>query len=382
MALKKIAGPFEMKDLYGNYRQADIHFWCDELDGFLAYSSWHPNPSAVELENGLGILQLDGTFTPRRSRTYGTEFGPYYDLAKRRLAGYTSSGIPPEYYFERDVDWHSLEPPYGAPTVPFNFDSDGLHELDPFTRMFLPDRMIIMGKLIDPPFYVGPGTTKVFSLAYGETSSPVPEHTIQTSGVPGSGILEDWRISGSSTLKMIQSGTPDRTVFLVWTKGAECRAVEYDYVAKTTIGWVRRLGHQPDLSYGLAIGGQTAPRLVGYSVKHKFWLVTDTPAVSPTEYHMRISIFADEVEPVNLSNPVALSPTRTGEAVRYRVRATGADGDPCIGHRVNWSCSNMGTVGIPQSVTDDGGYAETMVSFPPRADGPWEGTTITAEVVY
>jgi hypothetical protein len=379
MALKKISGPFEMKDLYGNYREAGIHFWCDELDGFLASGSWHPNPSAVELEYGLGILQLDGTFTPRRSRPYGTDFTPYYDLAKRRLAAYT--GEPPDYNFARDVDWHSLEPPYAPENIPLNVASDGVHEVSPHIRMFLPDRMIFLGKTIEPPFYVGNGTTKIFSLAYGADSPPVAEHTIQTSVVPGSGVWEDWRPTANAATLM-QSSTPDRTVFLVWSKGTETRAVEYDYVAKTTLGWVRRLGFQAELSYELAIGGQTYPRLVGYSVKHKFWLVQDTPSISPTDFHLRISIFADEAAPMTLSNPVALSPTRTGEAVRYRVRLTGADGDPCIGHRVNWTCSNVGTVGIPQSVTDDGGYAETMVSFPPRADGAWEGTTITAEVVY
>lgn len=379
MALKLISGPFEMKDLYGDYREATVHLWCDELDGFLAQSSWHPNPSAVELEWGMGIMQTDGTFTPRRSLPYGTEGIPYYDLGRRKLAMYQGS---PAFNFARDVDWHTLQAPYIQETTPLNFAGDGVHEFDSFTRMFLPDRILIWGKLIDPPFYVGNGTTKIFSLAYGATAAPVAEHTIQTELVPGSGVYEDWRPLGSNITKMIQSGTPDRTVFLVWTKGNESRVVEYDYVQHKTIGWVRRLGIQPDLSYELAIGGQVYPRFAGYSVKHKFWLVTDTPSVSPSEFHYRVSIFADEAEPANLSNPVGLTPTRAGEAVRYRVRLTGADGDPCIGHRVNWTSSHLGTVNIPQSLTDDGGYAETLVAYPPLADGPWEGTTITAEVDY
>ena len=379
MALKLISGPFEMKDLYGNYRESTVHFWCDELDGFLAQSSWHPNPSAVTLEWGMGIMQMDGTFTPRRSLPYGTEGIPYYDLARRKLAMYQGS---PAFNFAREVDWQTLQAPYIQETTPLNFSGDGVHEFDPFTRMFLPDRILILGKLIDPPFYTGNGTTKVFSLAYGATTAPVAEHTIQTEVVPGSGVYEDWRPLGSSLTKMIQSGTPDRTVFLVWTKGNESRVVEYDYVQRKTIGWVRRLGTQSALSYELAIGGETYPRFAGFSVKHKIWMVIDTPSVSPTEFHYRVSILADEAQPVHLSNPIGLAPTRAGDAVRYQVRLTGADGDPCIGHRVNWSSVSLGTVNVTQSETDDGGYAETMVSFPPRFDGPWEGTTITAEVDY
>jgi len=379
MAMKLISGPFELKDLYGDYRDATVHFWCDELDGFLAYSTWRPNPASSDQVDGLGILQFDGTFTPRQSNPSGE---PYYDLGRRKLAMYQGS---PDYNFVRDVDWHTLQPPYIQETTPLNFSGDGVHEFDSFARMFLPDRILIIGKLIDPPFYVGTGTTKVFSLAYGATTAPVAEHTIHTEAVLGSGVFEDWRPGGGATVKVIQSGNPERSVYILWTKGLECRAVEYDYVQHKTVGWVRRLGNQPLLSYGLAIGGQTYPRLIGFCVKHKFWLVTDTPEAPPESswgFHRRVSIFADETVPVNLSNPVALSPTRAGEAVRYRVRLTGADGDPCIGHRVNWSSSSLGTVNVTQSLTNDDGYAETMVSYPPRFDGPWEGTTITAEVDF
>ena len=40
-----------------------------------------------------GILQMDGTFTPRRSLPYGSEGIPYYDLSRRRLAWYHSTFI-------------------------------------------------------------------------------------------------------------------------------------------------------------------------------------------------------------------------------------------------------------------------------------------------
>lgn len=373
MALRKIAGPFEHKDLYGNYRESFIDFWCEELDGFLAYSSWFPNPSGGASEWGRGILQLDGTFTPRRSLPYGTEDVPYYDLAQRRLAWLTGA---PDYQFERGGDWLSLQAPYIPETVPLAIASDGIHVVDPYTRMFLPDRMILLGYEIESGFYTGPYVTKVFSLAYGATTPPVVEHVIETTAEPGSGVLESWRPNNSFTCKLLQSGTPERSVLITRFHGGESKALEYDYVAKKVVGWVRRLGDQPTLG---SPAGFNPPHLIGYSVKHKVWAVEDHDPVSSRR---RVSIFADEALPVNLSNPVALSPTRAGEAVRYRVRLSGADHEPCIGHLVSWTCSAIGTVMIPQSLTDANGYAETLVSFPPKFEGPWEGTTISAEVIF
>ena len=382
MALRKVAGPFLHKDLLGISRDASIDFWCDELDGFLASSHWRRTPSSTdsEVEWGRGILQMDGTFTPRRSLDYGSDDLAYYHLKRRRVAFYRPN---PNYDFVFGADWFTLQPPYTpVGSEPLNLATDGVHIVDPFTRMFLPDRMIFLGYVAEGGFFTGTYTVKVFSLAYGAITAPVPEHTIQTTKEnPGSTVWEEWRPQFSTTCKFMQSSTPERSVLIVRNHGDESKAVEYDYIAKKTVGWVRRLGTNLGLGGTTGMGGETTPQLVGYSTKHKLWAVQDY-LNDGSFTHRRMTLFADEAVPFALSNPVALSPTARGEAVRYRVRLSGADNDPCIGHLVNWTCSAIGTVMIPQSTTDVNGYAETLVSFPPNADGPWEGTNISAEVIY
>lgn len=393
MALRKLAGPFEFKDTFGDYHPAYPILWVDELDGFLADGSWRREPAdSGSIVAGQGAVQMDGTLTPRASREGTTPAGASvydYDRVRRKLVfPNPSAGL-----IYLGIDWMTLRIPYSPETLPLAFTGDGVHTFRGYRRAYLPDRMLLIGQTIASPV-----VTKIFSLPYsGAGGTPVAEHTLQTETSPGSGIFDSWSTSNDNQVRFIQSATPEQTVFIVRNSGTEWKAVEYDFISKKTVGWVRKLGAQPDLQSASGIPGGLDPHILGFSVKHKVWAVGEDapypynppfPDEAPqgiwgsVSFRKRMWLFADEAVPATLSNPIALSPTRSGEAVRYRVRLAGADAEPCIGHRVNWTCSALGTVLIPQSVTDSDGYAETLVAYPPRADGPVEGTTITAEVVF
>lgn len=411
MALRKLAGPFEFKDLFGDYHEAGIGNWVDELDGFLSEGSWRTDTSnsTASSANGYGLLQLDGVFVPRvsvaASLTPSSSDGPNwpYDRATGMLAdyeaGYTGSPDPVGYYLNiyRGKDWFTLETPSAPVTVELTLAAVAGHTIDPFTFALLPDRVLFLGKVNSS----SPPITKIFSVAYTAApfAAPIEECTLQTALLPGSVTWEDW-YPGSSDTRFISSSTPERSVFIV-RKGttSNVRALEYDFLQNKVVGWVRRLGVQPEMAEypGSPVAGQVPAFLAGLSIRNKVWAVTETAsypyAVAPLDeapqgpwaavnYRARLWIFADEATPATLSNPIALSPTAAGEVVRYQVRLLGADYEPCIGHKVNWSCSNLGIVQILQSETDENGYAETLVAYPPRWEGPWEGATITAEVVF
>jgi hypothetical protein len=388
MALRKLAGPFVYHVVEGLYTPLAVDFWCDELDGILAYGQWPKYPGDYVSVFGRGVLQLDGTFTPRRSLPYATEPDLGYDLATRTLSrlisSYSEQTQTTSYWVERGADWNLLQYPYTPQLIPVNIDPDGVHAYFTHFRMFLPDRMIFIGYKIEGQFYTGPFETKIFGVSYDGVTPPQVEHTIQTSLVPGSGVLETWKPLGPTSVRFMQSATPNRTVYIArQDSSGSSKVVEYDYIAKQTVGWVRRLGAQPDLDAAAGVPGAQPPHIIGYSTKHKVWLVQDNIVGNDGwSLEKRLSIFADGAVPATLSNPVALSPTRAGEAVRYRVLLSGASHEPCIGHRVNWGCSALGTVITPQTITDQNGYAEALIAFPPRQDGPLEGTNITAEVTY
>ena len=106
---------------------------------------------------------------------------------------------------------------------------------------------------------------------------------------------------------------------------------------------------------------------VFYSKRLGVWL-TFSRATGPTRTEMRI--WADEVVPVNASDPVAGGNVEKGRPVTMQSTLTGAHGDPCIGFPVNWSIvAGQGFINPTQSVSNENGTAETTLILGAQASG-------------
>jgi hypothetical protein len=91
-------------------------------------------------------------------------------------------------------------------------------------------------------------------------------------------------------------------------------------------------------------------------------------------------VWADEVEPAAISTPESLAPILQGRVATVRARVTGAQGELCPGHAVEWSIADgPGELIKAPSTSDAEGYAYTEYR-PPVLDP--SAVTITAKVRY
>lgn len=351
MALRLLAGPFDMRTLDGELAYATTLLWVEEFDGILCEAVAAYHPLALEGDYGASIMQLDGSVMFRNNTISGNGF--VYDHGRKQLSAHYSTAT------HRGVDWWTLRANAASEIIAdpsVQIPVGGSIYSNP-AGLLLADRRVVAVRVAGASFTSlynvnyppNPVATKVLDLPLGEMA-PWVGH------------------------KFTRSGNDDRTAFLIGGGVSTAQdAWEYDFVANQMVGWVRRLG-------------DPTKTLAGYAPKLGVWFATDVvPFTNPAgnlDHYTRLWVYADEAVPVFLSNPVALTPPRSGEVNSFQIRLTGAEGEPCAGHRINWSASARGTVLDLQTVTDADGYAQTRVSFTPRSSGPQEGVTITAEVTF
>lgn len=161
-----------------------------------------------------------------------------------------------------------------------------------------------------------------------------------------------------------------RTVYLVFSNGV---IYHYDYHYR------RLLGHHT----GLGMSCQSChfiPELGIFVSVHR--------TTSPTQDWLRL--WANEVKPVNLSSPVALSGLSRGRVSQVAVTLTGSYGEPVSDFLVDWTLTGVGSLTATQSRTDASGQAKVGYRAPlnfdpdPEPEGPGPSTatiTLTAEVI-
>lgn len=155
--------------------------------------------------------------------------------------------------------------------------------------------------------------------------------------------------------------TPARpsTVFAAFPGGV---AFEYDFVRKTGVGWKRNLNLT-------GVKGFFYSRELGIFISvHKLSNAQDV-----------LRLWADEVRPVSVSVPAAVTPVIEGRVARIETRVAGDAADPCIGFLVDWSLAGPGSLSVPQSMTDEDGYARVDCLVPPGASGTGQ---VSATVVF
>lgn len=370
MSLKYLAGPFPFGPGVGsdNYPASpDPSFiWLDEFDGILAYDS---------VQNEAGVLQMDGKFTPWATTNinWGGDitnvFNVKYDAPTRRLI-YTTTNLAGhpnghDITIYRYVDWYTMEVQAQPEIQVLNFSKVPGVTLDFAYLVTLSDRVLMMGSGWRQAPLSG-YRTAVFSVPYDCTLATVP---VEEGEMPA-GINPNDRT--------MRTSTPGRSVFLVQANNygqSYSGAVEYDFIQQKVVGWTRWLGHEYD--FGGSVSAPWDGSIRSYDPLRKIWWVTDEVFGIPNLW-----AFADEVIPFSLSNPIALAPVRSGDVVRFQVRVLGDHDEPCIGAKVDWSVSGLGELLTPQTEVDEEGYAEALVAFAPRWEGPTEESHITAEVVF
>lgn len=318
MALRLLAGPFPMRDADGNYsRFFKKPSWFDTLMGFAGVVITRL-PAGDTLQPG-SLVQLDG-FTCQRNpalTAYDIFCHDTENTGMARVAGgFTATAA-------RNVNPVTLYP-------------EGEEIADPTPLItgayFLTDRVLFGALKSRPHGATGTGTTEV---------------TLPAMSTGGIGIS-------------MSPGPEEGQVAI----GALDSAVFYDHVNQEIIGWQRKLGF--DAAFPMV-----------YSPTLGVWLVV-RQEVSP-EVHHTISIYSDEPTPTTVAAPTALGVVGEGSAVEYRTRLLGANGEPCAGVLVDWSCTTPGVVQIAQSTTDIDGYAITRVAVPVDTSGL--NFDLTAEVL-
>lgn len=74
-----------------------------------------------------------------------------------------------------------------------------------------------------------------------------------------------------------------------------------------------------------------------------------------------IEVYVPEVEPQNLSDPVAIDPMERGDASRVQVTLTGEHGEPIPDWPVDWTLNyGDGSLSAPQTMTNEQGIAEVQ----------------------
>lgn len=76
-----------------------------------------------------------------------------------------------------------------------------------------------------------------------------------------------------------------------------------------------------------------------------------------------IRVYADTAKPAALSAPTAVTPVTVGKVNKFRVRATGSNGEAVPNELVDWTASG-GTLLDTQSTTDASGYAYARFAAP------------------
>jgi hypothetical protein len=309
MALRLLAGPFPMKDIDGNYaRITSKPMWFDSLMALVCGTNVHKSTGDVYSSGTL--VQIDG-FTGVRNPSLSAYDIFVHDTQYTGIARVSNGGFVVS--ANRSVHPVTLYPE-GADVPDSIWLSSGAY--------FLADR-VLFGALR--------------SRLHSETGSGTIEATLPVMDYGGIGVS-------------FSPGPAAGTVFIAARDGA----VLYDHVNREVVGWHRKLGFSAQLPpvYSPALG---------------VWLVVRTE-YSP-EAHDTISVYADEPVPTSLSAPVALGTVGQGGSVEYRARLLGANGEPCAGVLVDWSCTTPAVVQIAQSTTDADGYARTRVSLPIGSTG-------------
>jgi len=94
----------------------------------------------------------------------------------------------------------------------------------------------------------------------------------------------------------------------------------------------------------------------------------------------QLTVFANQIRPATLSNPVALSAVKAGLVTQLQVQLLGSCSEPCVGEVINWSLtSGSGSLTAQQSTTDDNGNAQIGYVCPVGSSG---SMTISAEVDF
>jgi hypothetical protein len=307
-----------MRDIDGNYsRFFQKPMWFDNLMSFAGVVITKL-PSGDTIQQGT-LVQLDG-FTCQRNPALSAYDIFCHDTENTGMARVAGGGVATAVRSVNPVTLYPEGPEIAGPTPLIS------------GAYFLSDRVLF-------------GALK--SRLHADTGSGTIEATLPTMSYGGYGTS-------------ISPGPEDGLVCI----GALDSAVLYDHVNQEVVSWQRKLGF--DAAFPMV-----------YSPLMGVWLVVRT-ATTP-EVHNTISIYSDEPTPATVSAPTALGTVSEGSSGEYRTRLLGANGEPCAGVLVDWSCTTPGVVQIAQSTTDVDGYAITRVALP--IDSVGLNFDLTAEVL-
>lgn len=328
MALKLLHGPIPMYADPGDPQVAGnpagmtgACFWLDDV-GLVG----EPN-NAFSQGNPWVCVNLNGMMSVRAHRaSLNQDFdGIDYDYNTGKLVGLINtwvSGIL------------TVEPLNGSK---LSNDTSGVFGLR------LPDRTVTRGH--DNWLQSAPHDTKVWGTEYVFPEPP--------------------NINGYFAHDTLSPG-PGNTLYW-WSGGADGVMLHYD--------WMKREEVQPQRRPTL---GVTATK-VFYSRRFDMF-IGYAPSSIGTPNVSDLYIWANEVVPDTLTDPVALTPITQGRVSTLMVKLLGDEGTQIGGRLIDWSITaGNGELSHPQSRTDDSGFA--FIDYRAALSGGIN-PTIQAEVVY
>lgn len=321
MALKLLAGPYSMRDLDGNYCEFFKQpMWFDQLQAMIGpVIKRTPAGGLLTITPG-HLTQINGAVL-RRNEAVSNNSKYSHDLD---TGGISEANTYASGYFKRLVHHVSLVAAGAA---------------EPSPTALLGGVIQSGGKL----FHID-GSGDIYSRPVGGSTDTLELEL--TSALNG----DAW--------------SPGPAAGQVFVAGRS-NALLYDVAGNALVGWERKLG-------------ATAAWPMIYSKELGVWLVLTTSNTPTT--HNQISIYADQAVPTTLSAPAALSAVNEGAAPQFRVRLTGASGEPCEGYLVDWAIQLPAKLLALQSTTDSDGYATVSVAVPLNTSG--QNFDLTAEVVF
>lgn len=317
---------------------------------FLRYHVSHGQFHDGYSENRYGVIQIDGRFTAKDSNpdTFHVSLGAFgYDLASDKhlifgKAGYQNTGEVFQMNLDT-LDWRASQLEAWVKNVDY---------YNPLP----PEPEIGMVKLSDRYLRVYNAITKGLTVAYCPLDRSA-DWTIEWQ--------EDGEPSGVDrhSYNIITAGP---SAGLLWLCDYNGNAVLYDVSNKKPVGSMRHNFHASPGTEGHTYVSSYVRELGVFVVlRHNYG----------TQY---IEVYVPEVEPSNLSDPVAVDPLERGDYSRIQVTLTGEHGEPIPDWPIDWVLNyGEGSLSAPQTMTDEDGVAEVRY----LATGP-TSIQIQAEASY
>ena len=250
-----------------------------------------------------------------------------------------------------------------------------------FTMDLQTDKLLRIHYYADPDIYLYDPETGIFDPYLYSTSNGLPairrnQVRLQDRWLYASGTsiyyapLDDsldWAWEASLTINMgsapVISSAGGGQVWIISSGG--WRAL-YDINSKQVV------------SEGTRVWTFTSSTLVWYSTELDVFI--SYGYVGPGNYDYELSVFANEVRPYSLSDPVALTTLQRGHVTTMEVTLLGENNDPVADFPIDWTItSGDGSLSADQTLTDDSGKAQ--VDYIP-ADLASSGFTMEAEARF